>query len=77
MTLVFVQDVDAAVQLAVRAGGRIIDSATDQPWGLRQSIVADPGNHLWELTQYLRDVPPSAWGAEQIDDLPASPRPPA
>lgn len=71
MTLVFVEEVDAAVDRALAAGGELVDAATDQPWGLRQAIVADPGGHLWELTQHLRDVPPSAWGAEQISELPS------
>ncbi len=72
MTLVFVEDVDAAAQRAVSKGGHLIDPATNQPWGLRQAIVADPGHHLWELTQHLREVPPSAWGAELISDLPGA-----
>lgn len=42
--------------------------ATDQPWGLRQAgIVADPEQHLWELSAHLREVAPADWGAEVID----------
>lgn len=70
MTLVFVADVDAATERALSSGGDLIEAPTDQPWGLRQAIVADPGMHLWELTQHVRDVPLSAWGAEERSKMP-------
>ncbi len=66
MTLVFVDDVNAAVERALAAGGELIDPSTDQPWGLRQAIVADPERHLWELSAHLHDVAPTDWGAEYI-----------
>ena len=67
MTLVFVDDVDAAVKPALAGGGELVDPATDQPWGLRQAIFADPEQHLWELSAYLREVEPAEWGAAIID----------
>jgi PhnB protein len=70
MTLVFVDDVDAALERALSSGGALIDPATDRPWGVRQAIVADPGGHIWELSQHLHDVPLSAWGAEPVSELP-------
>lgn len=42
----------------------------DQPWGLRQAVVADPEEQRWELTQHIRDVAPADWGAQQIAPLP-------
>jgi uncharacterized glyoxalase superfamily protein PhnB len=70
MTLAFVEDVDTAVERALAKGGALVDPARDQPWGLRQAIVSDPGGHLWELSQHLRDVPVSAWGSHQVSPLP-------
>lgn len=67
MTLVFVDDVDEAVERALALDGELLDPATDQPWGLRQAIVADPEHHLWELSAYLRDVAPVERGAETIE----------
>lgn len=67
MTLVFVDDVDAAADRAVRGDGELVDPATDQPWGLRQAIVADPEHHLWELSVHLHDVPPADWGAQMTE----------
>lgn len=70
MTLIFVDDVDQAVQRATNTGGLLIDEATDQPWGLRQAIVADPEGYLWELSAHLHDVPASEWGATSLSRLP-------
>ena len=70
MTLAFVDDVDQTLERAVSAGGTVVDPATDQPWGLRQAIVADPEGHLWEVSTHLRDVPVAAWGAIGIAPLP-------
>jgi uncharacterized glyoxalase superfamily protein PhnB len=70
ITLVFVEDVDAACARIPAAGGTILDAPTDHAWGLRQAVVADPEGQRWELTQHLRDVPPVEWGAEQLAPLP-------
>ena len=65
MTLVFVADVDAATNTAVRLGGTVVDPPTDMPWGLRQSIVADSDGHVWEISNHHQDVPLADWGAQQ------------
>ncbi len=70
MTLVFVEDVDSVVQKATENGGTVVDDATDQPWGLRQAVIRDPEGYLWEPSHHLRDVEPSAWGAELVSTLP-------
>ncbi len=41
-----VADIDACVG-AIRARGGEATDPTDQPWGWRQAIVADPDGHLW------------------------------
>ena len=63
MTLVFVDDVEAAVGRATDCGGSVVGPAVDQPWGLRQAVVADPGGYCWELSRHLRGVSPESWGA--------------
>lgn len=70
ITLVFVDDVDAACARTPATGGIILDGPADQPWGLRQAVVADPEGQRWELSQHLRDVAPADWGAEQLGELP-------
>lgn len=42
ITLVFVEDVDATCERASAAGGAVIGEPVDQPWGLRQAVIADP-----------------------------------
>lgn len=70
ITFVFVDNVDAACARIQTSGGTILDEPTDQPWGLRQAVVADPEGQRWELSQHLRDVAPADWGAEQLGELP-------
>jgi uncharacterized glyoxalase superfamily protein PhnB len=70
ITLVFVDDVDAACVRIPAAGGAVLEGPANQAWGLRQAIVADPEGQRWELTQHIRDVAPADWGAEQIAPLP-------
>lgn len=68
ITLVFVDDVDAACTRATHHGGTILNNPVDQDWGLRQAVVADPEGQRWELTQHLADIAPADWGAEQLGD---------
>ncbi|MGH3270545.1 MAG: VOC family protein [Trebonia sp.] len=70
ITLVFVDDVIAACQRARDHGGRVVNEPTDQLWGLRHAVVADPEGQRWELTQHLHDVDPADWGAVQHGPLP-------
>lgn len=70
ITLVFVDDVDATCERALAAGGTVVGEPLDQPWGLRQALIADPEGQRWEITQYVRDVGPETWGAEILDAMP-------
>jgi PhnB protein len=70
MTLVYVDDLDASVELATRCGGSVLEPPTDQPWGLRQAVLRDPEGYLWELSKHIRDVLPSEWGAVVTGTLP-------
>jgi uncharacterized glyoxalase superfamily protein PhnB len=70
ITVVFVDDVDAACACTRAAGGTVVDGPADHAWGLRQAVVADPEGQRWELTQHIRDATAAEWGAEQIAPLP-------
>lgn len=49
----YVEDADAAYELAVREGATSIYPVTDQPWGDRQGAVRDPfGNH-WYIAKAM------------------------
>jgi PhnB protein len=72
ITLVFVEDVDATCERTSAAGGSVIGEPVDQPWGLRQAVIADPEGQRWEVTKHLRDVTPGAWGADIVGRLPGA-----
>ena len=61
LTQVFVPDVATASAQAVAAGGTVLEEPADRPWGVRQSLVADPEANQWALTQHLHDVDPAEW----------------
>ena len=74
ITQIFVDDVDRTCNRAVAAGGEMLELAVDEPWGLRQAVIADPGGMRWEVSQHLRDVAPEEWGDEVVDPFPFHPR---
>jgi lactoylglutathione lyase len=47
-----VPDVDSSVAKLLGAGGRLVASAKESPWG-RRAVVDDPDGHRIELTQAL------------------------
>jgi PhnB protein len=52
----YVDDVDAVVERAVAAGATLIREPTDQFYGDRAAVVADPFGHQWSLHTHIRDV---------------------
>jgi uncharacterized glyoxalase superfamily protein PhnB len=72
ITQVFVDDVDQVCNRGVAAGGTVVEPPVDEPWGLRQAVLADPSGLHWEVCQHLRHVPPEDWGAELIEPFPLS-----
>lgn len=42
-------DVDAAIEAAVAAGGRLVKPARAAEWGGYSGYFADPDGHLWEV----------------------------
>ncbi len=70
ITQVFVDDVDQTCRRALEVGGVVEEPAVDEPWGLRQAVVADPGGMRWEVSQFLRPVAPEEWGGEMVQPFP-------
>jgi uncharacterized glyoxalase superfamily protein PhnB len=67
---VFVDDVHKVCARAVEIGGEVLEAPADEPWGLRQAVVADPHGMRWEVSQHLEDVAPEDWGAEVVEPFP-------
>jgi PhnB protein len=51
-----VDDVDAKFKRAVDAGATVVAELTDQFWGDRYGVVADPFGHQWSMGQPVREV---------------------
>jgi uncharacterized glyoxalase superfamily protein PhnB len=53
-----VEDVDAVVKRAVKAGATVKMPVADMFWGDRYGIVEDPFGHQWSVATHIRDVSP-------------------
>jgi len=54
----YVDDADAVVARAVKAGAKVTMPLADQFWGDRYGQLEDPFGHHWSVATHLRDVSP-------------------
>jgi uncharacterized glyoxalase superfamily protein PhnB len=54
----YVEDVDATVARAVKAGAKITMPVADMFWGDRYGQLVDPFGHRWSVGTHVRDVSP-------------------
>jgi PhnB protein len=52
----YVEDVDAVVARAVKAGAKVTMPVADQFWGDRYGKLEDPFGHHWSIATHVRDV---------------------
>ena len=52
----YVDDVDAFVDRAVKAGAKVTMPVADQFWGDRYGKLEDPFGHHWSVATHVRDV---------------------
>jgi uncharacterized glyoxalase superfamily protein PhnB len=52
----YVEDVDALYEQAVKAGAEVEMAPADQPWGDRYGVLTDPFGHSWGLATHKEDV---------------------
>lgn len=55
MLHVYVEDVDAAFNKAVKAGAKVQRPVTDMFWGDRYGQLEDPFGHLWSISTHIAD----------------------
>jgi len=55
---IYVDDVDAVVERAVKLGATLKRPPTDQFYGDRDSFVIDPFGHGWTIASHVEDVAP-------------------
>lgn len=58
MLQLYVEDVDAVYQRALRAGGISIEEPADQFYGDRTSGVRDPAGNRWFIATHIEEVAP-------------------
>ena len=56
VVLVYVEDVDRAVEEAAALGGSVLLPAQNQFWGDRTARVMDPSGHVWTLASRIEDT---------------------
>jgi PhnB protein len=54
----YVEDVDAVVEGAVKAGARLERPVENQFYGDRAGMLIDPFGHKWWVSTHVEDVPP-------------------
>jgi PhnB protein len=53
---IYVKDVDATVDRAVKAGGKILRPARNEFYGDRSCTIEDPFGHVWMIQTHVEDV---------------------
>ena len=61
----YLNDVDAAFDRAVKAGCTVRQPLTDMFWGDRYGQVIDPFGHTWGMATHTEDVSPTEMGRRQ------------
>ncbi len=65
-----VDDVDAFVKRAEKAGAKVVMPVADMFWGDRYGIVEDPFGHKWSIATHLRDMTPKEIQAAMKSAMP-------
>lgn len=63
----WVENVDAAFERAIAAGGAAIMPPMDMFWGDRYGKLADPFGHEWAVARHIRDLSPAEMAQAAID----------
>jgi PhnB protein len=54
----YVEDVDATIDLAIAAGATVVHPVKDQFYGDRTGTIADPFGHIWHIATRKEDLTP-------------------
>ena len=52
---IWVDDVDAAVEMLTSRGAKFVTEPTNQPWGVRTATFTDPAGHSWEVASEVAE----------------------
>jgi PhnB protein len=56
--MLYLADVDAVFERAIKAGARAQQPVKDQFYGDRSGTLEDPFGHVWTIATHVEDVPP-------------------
>ena len=56
--LLYLEDVDAVFERAIKAGAKAQRPVADQFYGDRSGTLEDPFGHVWTVATHVEDVPP-------------------
>jgi uncharacterized glyoxalase superfamily protein PhnB len=68
----YVEDADAFVARAQRAGATVTMPVQDMFWGDRYGVINDPFGHSWSVATHMRDVTPEEMRKAMADMKPPS-----
>ena len=54
----YVENADASVARAEKAGAKVTMPLQDMFWGDRYAVLEDPYGHSWSIATHVRDVTP-------------------
>lgn len=72
---IYVEDVDAAFDRAVKAGAKVEMPVSDMFWGDRYGKLVDPFGHKWSIATHKADLSPEEMDRgmkEMMKDMPKS-----
>jgi PhnB protein len=69
----YVEDTDAVVARAVKAGAKVTMPVADMFWGDRYGVLEDPFGHHWSVGTHVRDVTEK----EMVEAMKKMPKAPA
>ena len=68
---VYVEDVDAVFERALKEGATSVRAVEDQFYGDRSGQFDDPFGHRWNIASHVEDVPPSEMEKRAAAAMPA------
>lgn len=68
----YVEDADASMARAVKAGAKVTMPVANMFWGDRYGKLEDPFGHQWSLATFIRQVSPEEM-AEAMRNMPTEP----
>lgn len=71
---IYTEDVDAAFDRAIKAGGTAEMPVTDMFWGDRYGKLVDPFGHKWSIATHKRDMSVEEMEAAQKDFMSRMPK---